>query len=123
METRPYIPEDFEQVYSWGKQWDAEYKANLFPPTGLIIDGVGVYFMYETQSSLVFLESMVCNRDIDKETRHKGADLLLTNMLKLAKDKGYEVAYACTNNPSVVERGLRIGAKVSPSYALIKVSL
>lgn len=120
METRLYQLSDFEQVNSWGKQWGSTYKPNLFPPVGLIIENVGVYFMYETQSSLVFLESMVVNKDLDTETRHKAADLLLSDMLKLAKDKGYEVAYASTNNPSVVERAIRIGASVTPKYALIQ---
>lgn len=116
---REYQDSDFEEIESWGKQWDTRYIKSQLPPTGLIVPGLCAYFMYETNSSVCFLENLISNRSADKELVAKALEEIVPALFKMAKDKGYTVAYACTDNPEVIKRALRVGAAVKASHALM----
>lgn len=123
MNVRPYKPEDFEQIKSWGEKYNAVYDPELLPPCGFIVDGVAAYFLYETLSKVCFLENMIANKDVDDATKDKALTLIVEAIIIEATKRGFKLAYACTNIPKVVERAILNGAKFEPKYVLLTKKL
>lgn len=119
MEVRKYDKtQDFEAIKAWGKQWGADYDVDLFPPTGYIVPGIAAYFIYYTDSKVVWLENMVCNKEVPKEQREVAIEQVVTAVLKEVNSKGYKVAYANTSNRIVIDRAIKHNAKASESTLL-----
>ena len=120
--VRKYLDSDFNQVASWGGKWGCDYDKSLLPPTGLIIPGVCAYFIYETNSSVCFIENLVRNPDVPKEVADKCVNLLITETLREVKRLGYTKVYATSNNDSAINRAVEHGALASPDYTLLSIS-
>lgn len=121
--VRRYEDKDFEQVFEWGKSYGNTYKRELFPSVGFIVPGIAVYFLYQTDSKICFLESMVANPETSKEARDEALNSITSEILREARDRGFEVAYACSDIPAVVERAIRAGATFKPKYVLLQKQL
>lgn len=123
MTVRPYEPKDFETIKEWGKEWDADYNEDQFPQVGFIVDGVAAYFLYQTDSSVCFLENMVSKRYVNQGLKNEALELISAAILKKAKEEGFKVAYACTNIYSVAKRAQQLGARVDFGHLLITKDL
>lgn len=123
MICRRYEENDFPQVREWGNQWGANYQEHQFPQTGFIVDGVAAYFLYSTDSEVCWLENLICRKDVDSMTKSRALHLLTTACLKEAKEQGFKVAYATTDNVKVAQRAREMGATVSGNQFLITKDL
>lgn len=123
MIVRRYEPKDFDQIKEWGQQWGVTYDEDQFPNVGFIIDGIGAYFLYQTDSTVCWLENMVTKRGVDPETKRKALDLLVDAILTEAKAQGFAVAYATTDIISVAKRARENGAGIRPAQFLITKDL
>lgn len=121
--VRRYTDEDFNQIALWAKGWETSYSKELFPPIGFIVDNTAAYFLYTTPSKVCFMENMISNREASKEAVDKALQEIVEAICIEARNLGFEVAYACSNNNAVVHRALRNGCSVEPSYALITKKL
>lgn len=110
---------DFEQIHEWGLQWGEKYKPSQFPLTGFIVDGVAAYFLYSTDSSVCWLENMVSNKGVSDEVRNEALDLIVEALLREAKDRHFDVAYATTNIIPIIKRAKEAGAHVKPAQCLL----
>lgn len=120
MQVRRYDPAtDFVFVAELGSGWDATYDPDLFPNTGVVIPGVGAYFVYCTNSKVCWLENLVIRKGLDPELKNEALALLTTEACRLAKDLGFKVAYATTDNSSVVARATGHNAKAQPNQILL----
>lgn len=123
MEVRRFVTSDFLQISAWAREYDAHYDIKQFPKTGFIVDGIAAFFLYSTDSSVCFLENMIANRAVDREERNRALSLLVEAIIKEASDLGFTVAYATTDNPSVVARAMRAGATVQGKQLLLTKKL
>lgn len=123
MIVRRYEDKDFEQIREWGLQWGADYDEDQFPHIGFIIDGVAAYFLYQTDSSICWLENMIAKRGIDQALKSKALDLLVDAIILEAKELGFTVAYATTDIVSVAKRAKENGAFIKPAQILITKDL
>lgn len=123
MQARRFESKDFAQIKAWAKEYGAEYDEKLFPKTGFIVDGVAAYFLYATDSHVCFLENLIANPKASRDDRDAGIDLVLRETLKEAKERGFHVAYATTDNPKVVVRAMLFGAKAQPKQVLLTKNL
>lgn len=120
MTVRKYEPQnDFAQIKEWGREWGYEYKEDQFPLTGFIVDGVAAYFLYQTDSSVCWLENMVSKRGIDSKTKDHALGLLVAAILNEAAALGYTVAYATTGHIPVLKRAKEAGAIIRPGQCLL----
>lgn len=120
IEVRPWHKEkDFAQVKEWGFQYNKEYREHQFPKTGFIVDGVAAYFLYSTDSSCCWLENMIANKKTDPDVRDKALQMICEAILAEAKKLGFKVAYATTDNISVVKRAVTMGARFKPAQILL----
>lgn len=123
MNVRRYKSEDFKQISQWAERRGESYQADLLPPTGFIVDNVAAYFLYSTPSRVCFLENMIANPDSDPAERSEALSMIVDAILSEAKERGFQVAYACTNIPAVVQRALTAGATFKPKYVLLTKNL
>lgn len=123
MEARRYTPDDFEQVNSWAKEWGKSYEKFQLPSVGFIVDGFAAYFIYQTDSSVCFLENLVSKKLADAADREKAIDLVIKNALAAAYDLGFRVAYATTSSHEVASRAVEMGARAEPLQILLTKKL
>lgn len=122
MKARKYDKaQDFESIKSWGKQWGADYDSDLFPPDGYIVPGYAAYFIYYTNSKAVWLENMVCNKEVTPEERDIALQLVVTEVLREINSKGIKIAYATTDNTSVIGRAIQHGSTALEGQTLLKL--
>lgn len=123
MKVRRYEAKDFEQVREWGRGWGSEYREDQFPGTGFIVDGVAAYFLYQTDSSVCWLENLITVRGVDASVKDRALNLLIEAILDEAKALGYTIAYATTDINTVAKRAREGGAGVKPYQFLITKNL
>lgn len=123
MEARPYEPKDFEQVQKWAAQYGSEIREHQYPKTGFIIDGFGAYFLYSTDSSCCWLENLIANKEAEPGLKGLAIEILTAAILNKAKELGFKVAYATTDNMSVVARARQHGATITPLQILLTKDL
>lgn len=123
MIVRKYEPQDFAQIAQWGKSHETEYTESQFPKTGFIVDGLAAYFLYTTDSSICFLENLVSNNDANFTDRRDAIKLVIDAALTEAKEKGFQVAYATTDIPTVIARATKYGCEFKTNQTLITKSL
>lgn len=119
MIVRKFEAKDFDQIQEWAKQWGSEYKPSQLPKTGFIVDGIAAYFIYKTDSSVCFLEGLISNKEVSEEQKDGAILAIVEATLKHAAELGFDVAYATTDNQSVVFRAMQFGAKAEPRQVLL----
>lgn len=123
MTVRPYEAEDFKQIKEWGAQWGANYDEDQFPNVGFVIEGVAAFFLYQSDSSVCWLENMITKRGVAPLVREKAVQLLIDAGMAKAKELGFAVAYAATSIVSAAKRARDNGARITPNYFLITKDL
>lgn len=123
MVCRRYQAYDFDQVREWGRHYGAEYEEDRFPEVGFIVEGVCAYFLYETNSSICFMENLVANKYAERADRGRAIDLVTEAVVSEARRLGYKTAYATTDLPGVVFRALSMGASSKPKQTLLTKTL
>lgn len=109
-----------EQVCSWLDGRGLKLPLHWLPPTGLIIEGVCVSFLYLTNSPIAYSEQTLCNILIPKETRNQALDLLGTAMWDYARSLGVQQLQATTTLDAIASRAAAHGWKTSSVTLLIK---
>lgn len=124
MRVRMYEPEDYATIKAWAADgWDTEYNQDFFPTIGFVVDGIAAIFLYQTDSKVCFLENMISNPEACPIQKDVALDLLLKEAFSLAKDLGYRVAYATTNNPKVITRAIKHGVEIEIKHTLLTKNL
>lgn len=123
MIARLYEPKDFEQIQVWAKHRGTEYTESQFPKVGFIVDGYAAYFLYQTDSTVCFLENLIANPLTEGSDRCEAIDLVVDAVISEAKALGFTVAYATSGLPAVIFRGLRHGAQPQTNQVLLTKKL
>lgn len=123
MTVRRYEEKDFATIKAWGAEWGADYVEDQFPNTGFIIDGVGAFFLYGTDSTVCWLENMITRKGLDSMTRARACDVLIEAGFREAKEQGFSVAYATTGLASAAKRARDHGAAISINQFLLTKDL
>lgn len=108
MNVEKYIPEKHNDMLKlWYKQWNLPIdQIEILPNTGMVIDNICALFLYETNSSVCFLENFVSNKFIDEDIRQKGFYLICLAMEEWVKFLGYKQVITTSNNSEVIKRCL-----------------
>lgn len=88
----------------WNKQnWQAPDR-NMLPKTGLIIENICAGFLYKTDSDVALLEFIIANPESNKEERSEALDLLINNLVNIAKESGYKAIFTSLQHTKLLER-------------------
>lgn len=70
MNVRPYTANDLQEINGWHRaRGFLPVELDTLPPTGLIVPGVAVGFLYRTDSQLGMLDGFISNPEAPKEQR------------------------------------------------------
>lgn len=122
---REYEPRDYEQIKAWlTSRGSHVFHPDVLPPHGFIVDGVAAMFIYETwKSPFCYLENMVTNQDASSDQRHLALSLITTACVEKARELGFKFAMAVTDEPTVIVRAVKHGAKTQTGKTLLTLQL
>lgn len=87
-----------------------DLRAEMLPTFGLVVDNCAMGFLYQTDSSLCFIENYVANPEKkDTEERNLALDKLTEELAAVAKRMGYKYLWSHTACPAIVERAKKHG--------------
>lgn len=98
---------DYVTIAKWWIDHDQiPYPINLLPNIGFIADELVVGFLYQTDSNVCFIESVVSKKDSNKEERQAALDKLATALIEAAKEMKYKKVIFHTQYPTLKERSM-----------------
>jgi len=92
----------------------------MFPPTGYVVEGLAAVFVYHTQSTVAFIETLVSNPGADKRDANRALDAAVRAALRECEDAGCEAVIATTSLPAVARRARKHGFRSEPTRLLIR---
>src|SRR5690242_10972871 len=106
----PFVPEQhFEQIRSWLQFWNEDMVPEALPKTGFIIPGKCAGFVYSTDSSLAFMETLVAAPGLAKEERSQAVDAIVAALIEATRKLGFKMLVGYTNLDAVVKRSEKFG--------------
>lgn len=99
---------DYKDAVRWWNAWGfPPLETHVLPSTGYIVEGeykVAAGWVYKTiDTPMGWLEWIVSNKDLSKEIRGEGLDLLLEHVTKEASEEGL-ILFTSINNKSLGKR-------------------
>lgn len=92
----------------WEKQNWPVIPIQALPKTGMVVykddTPVAAGFLYNTDSSLAWLEFIVANPDFDHEVRSEALDLVVNGLVKVAKNYGKSDIFTVSNHKRLINR-------------------
>lgn len=88
----------------WGENGWPVVAPLMLPPTGFIVPGMCVGYLYETNSGVALLEWIVGTKNADKAQRSLAIDILIKTMIVSAKERGFKALFTSTKNKSLINR-------------------
>lgn len=124
MQVRKLKTEDYDTLAVWWRKWRwTPPVREILPENGtagfIVYDGpvpVVAGFLYDTNSSIAWVEWVVSNFDYkDKEGRKEAIQTLLIYLEALAKAKNKKVCYSLLKSKSLINTYKEIGYSASDS--------
>ncbi len=104
----------------WADQWHTHVDLKVLPKTGRIVPGKAAIFLYKTDSSVGFLENLICNREVNKQDVSEAIDACVLDIEKDAKSMGISLIVCSTQLQSVIDRAKSFGYSSKPNTLLYK---
>lgn len=102
------------QLLQWFDQWKIPHQIlDTLPTTGLIVEGGGAIFMYETNSNMCFVECFIVNKELARQDKEEVLDALGDVSIHLMKEKGFKYMATYTRHQAVVDRAKKHGYHVN----------
>lgn len=107
------LEQDYQDLVKWWKDWGWPPFPQEFLPQGAMVkhgdDKVCAVFLYETNTPICWIENYISNKDLSKEVRDGGLNLLIDAALDIAKDNGFKVAMSAVKHNNLSRRLLEKG--------------
>lgn len=100
----------------WHERKFPQIPVHLLPQTGLVVesdDGVPICagFMFRTDSPVAIINHLVSDPTYEREARSMAVDLLIMDLVGIAKSMGYLMVTGATNLSRLTERYQKLGFK------------
>lgn len=111
MKVERYAADEHEaQVIEWCKGRDVPATVLKFrPEIGLIVPGYVVGFLYQTDSPIAIIEGVVANPDTEESERFTAIWDLWIEMIRIAKELGYQELWGYSAIPAMRDMCIRLG--------------
>ncbi|MBN1208250.1 MAG: hypothetical protein JXB05_25550 [Myxococcaceae bacterium] len=121
----PYVPEEhFPQIDQWFREWNEAITADALPRVGFIVPGTAAGFLYQTDSSVAWVESLIVPKEADKEERNRALDAIVHAIIAEAQKLGFKTLLGSTQVEAVVKRAEKLGfTYVSGGFHLVAIQL
>lgn len=110
---RYFKDEDYTEINTWYH----ERKGENFPKThlshtGIIIPGVAVGFLIQTDANFGILEPFISNPAASKDDRDRALTMILNTLTDLAKVMDYQIIYGFSTSRPMVDRAISQGFEI-----------
>jgi hypothetical protein len=106
----PYVRElHFDEINSWFQARTEVLTPESLPKIGYVIPGKAAGFLYQTDSSIAWIENLVAAPTLGKEERNELIDLIVLAVGEEARRRGFKVLLGYTVLDAVVKRAQRLG--------------
>lgn len=113
MIVRKYTNEDFYEIKEWYRSRGSEVKENLLPQIGFISPGIAAGFLMQTDTKCCILEPFIANPNTDIEDRDTALVVILDQLCNCAEELGYNVIYGFSTSPTMIQRALDQGFRIT----------
>jgi hypothetical protein len=119
--VRHLTEEDYEVLVTWWQKWNWTAPPRDFLPEngrgGLMIEKNGIPivagFIYFTNSKVAWTEFVISNFDYkEKKDRKEAIMILISELIRIAREKGSKYIYTVVKNKSLVNHYLASGYTV-----------
>ena len=98
---------DYETIAKWYASHDQiPCPIDLLPNIGFIANELVVGFLYQTDSGICFVESVVSKKDSNKEERKIALDEMAEALMSAAKEMNYKAIIFHTLYPSLKQQSM-----------------
>lgn len=117
---RRYLPEDDTEIGSWyNKRGLIPAIGRYLPKIGMIEPGVAAGFLYQTDSTIAWLESFVTNPEASSSERNVALDRITSALIHEAKKLGFTILMVYSRVPSITDRAREFGFCGNAGYTLL----
>ena len=110
MMIKIFEKEDYKTIEKWWIDHDQKpCPYNLLPSIGYIVNDMVAGFLYQTDSELCFIESLISDKKSDKEKRSEALGHLFDNLKMSVEEMQYKRVILHTIHPKVKEWGSKYG--------------
>lgn len=108
LSPRKFLKEDYDIISQWWKTygWTPPQLKSL-PDNGILIEFEGnpivCGFIYLGDGSFSFIEWVIADKSSDSQARKIAVDMLIKELIQIAKNNKREFIYTCTPNPSLIK--------------------
>lgn len=105
--------DSYNEINSWYHERKGEdFPRRYLSPTGVIVPGVAVGFLIQTDAHFGILEPFISNPAASKEDRDTALIMILNKLTDMAKKIDYRVVYGFSTNPPMITRALSQGFEI-----------
>lgn len=113
MEIRSVLQEDIDAINTWYHERKAQsFPISSLPPVGLIIPGIAVGFLVQTDAGYGILEPFISNPRASKEDREIGLNSILHELTEYAQFLGLSTVFGFSTSKSMLSKALEQGFSV-----------
>ncbi|MBJ6762861.1 hypothetical protein JGU66_19025 [Myxococcaceae bacterium JPH2] len=114
----------FEQVQSWYAHRNEVLTPDALPRVGFIVPGKAAGFLYQTDSSVAWIEGLVASPSLSKAERLGVVDAIVVAVCEESRKLGFKTLLGYTVLDVVVERAKRLGfGHVGGGFHLVALGL
>lgn len=123
------LKKDYDMLCEWWEQWNwpTPPSLDMLPQNAFVIinqnnDPVYAGFLYESGTSIGWLEFIVRNKSLSPQECRGGLDYLVETVSTVAKTRGISALFTSTVNPALVQSLKKTGFEIGDrgSTQLIK---
>lgn len=107
----------------WSKRKLEPVPYNLLPKIGYVVDDCVAGFLYQTDSTLCFMDSFISNPSASKSERELALDSLERELIKIAKLLGFEKIIAMTKHEKMKSRAQARGYTMVDDFTIYSKEL
>lgn len=118
----PITKDNINEVLSWAEKRGTHYDLDCLSNIGFMIPEIAAFFVYTTNSHVVYLENLISNPDQPKEITNEAIKELVSFCLVYAKALKAKKVISITNHPRVIARAKEHNAQIEPNYNLLTIN-
>jgi len=104
---------DYDTAVGWWKGHDfPAIPKEVLPPTGAVVDGHCLGWVYLSNGGIAYVEWIVGNPDIKGRSMVKALNILIEKLIQIAKENDNHRVYSSVKNKSLLKIMTRMGFTV-----------
>lgn len=100
-------------IHAWH---ESDVDLSLFPEEGIVVNRKAMAFLYRTNSSVIYMDSFLCDPLCDLRELSGILDVLVDELSKLAAESGAKVVRLTTSLSSIARRVKERGPRPQIAY-------